>query len=193
MGYALRVNRATLLVLVAWACASCAATAPVPRDSDSDLEQMRVEQVRLEARVAALEERMRQKEPAPPPREPVLARPDRSTDGPVAIGVRHYRVPRRYLDDMLQSPDETMREARIVPVHSGGRVTGLRLFGIRPGTHLAELGFQNGDSLEALDDHPLTTPDQALEAYAAVRNADTIRVLLKRKGQDVEIRYDLVE
>jgi hypothetical protein len=125
--------RSALLVFCSVVCASCAAA---PRaEPDDALERLRGDQLRLEARVAALEERARQEEAPPPPREPVVARPD-VADAPVWIGEHHYRVSRRYFDDMLQNPEETMRSARIVPVQTGGQVTGLRLFGIRRGTRL---------------------------------------------------------
>lgn len=182
--------RPTLWVVCSVACVSCAA--PQRPQPDPAIERLRADQLRLEARVAALEEGARRDEPPPPPREPEVAQPDR-VEAPVWVGEHHYRVPRRYFDEMVQNPDETLRSARIVPVQTGGRVTGLRLFGIRPGTRLDALGFENGDSLEAINELPLTTPEQALEAHRAVRNAESIRVRVKRGDREVELRYDLVE
>ncbi len=155
---------------------------------------MRSTQAALEARLAALEERMVKVEtPGTDPVAMVAQPPDAQLTTPVEVGRHHYRVPRKYFDEMLENPKETMREARAVPVKDGNRTTGLRLFGIRPGTRLKALGFQNGDQLQTLNDVPLTTPDQALRAYAAARNADSLRVRLLRRGQSVEMRYDLVD
>ena len=187
-----RSNPSVLFVAVA--LAGCGSAPPPAAESEEKFAQIRASQAAVEARLAALEERMGKVEAAPASPVAMVAQPpDAPLTGPLEVGRHHYRVPRKYFDEMLENPDETMREARAVPVKDGNRTTGLRLFGIRPGTRLNALGFQNGDQLQTLNDVPLTTPDQALRAYGAARNADTLRVRLLRRGQSVEMRYDLVD
>ncbi len=188
-----KLCRASLAV----ALTACGAAPPPPDASDEQFAQTRAAQAAIEARLTALEERMSKAEASTPSPVAVVAQPDADRDppltGPVLVGDHHYRVPRKFFDDMLQDPDSTMREVRVVPVTSGGRTTGLRFFGLRPDTRLVRLGFQNGDQLESLNGVPLTTPDQALEAYSAARGADSLRVRLLRRGQRIELRYDLVD
>ncbi len=187
-----RLKPAALIVAVA--LAGCGSAPPPAAEPEEEFALMRASQAALEARLAALEERVGKVEAVPASPVTMAAQPpDAPLTGPLEVGRHHYRVPRKYFDEMLENPDETMREARAVPVKDGNRTTGLRLFGIRSGTRLNVLGFQNGDQLRSLNDAPLTTPDQALRAYGAARNSDTLRVRLLRRGQSVEMRYDLVD
>ena len=183
----------TLLAACAVAVVGCATAPPPPVGTDPQFAQVRAAQAKLDARVAALEERMRQADAHESGPAPVIAQPELPVTEPTQVAEHHYRVPRKYFDEMLQDPDRIMREVRVVPVQERGRVTGLKLFGLRPNTRLGVLGFQNGDQLHTLNELPLTTPEQALEAYAAVRNASSLRVQLLRRGQRIELRYDLVD
>jgi type II secretory pathway component PulC len=179
------------------ALTACGSPPPPADASERQFAQTRAAHARLAERVAALEARMKQVEAPANGSVAVVVQPDAqpeaSAAGPVLVSEHHYRVPRKFFDEMLEDPDATMREVRVVPVTSGNRVTGLRLFGLRPKTRLAALGFQNGDQLESLNGEPLTTPEQALSAYAAARNADDLRVKLLRRGQSIVLRYDLVD
>ena len=144
----------------------------------------------------ALEERVSELEAASEPvaQESPSQRPEPApVEAPELVGAHHYRVPRRYFEEMLDDPQQALREARIVPVQKNGQVTGLRMFGIRPDSRLARLGFQNGDQLESLNGIALTDPETALEAYAASRDASTLRVRVLRRGQALELVYDIVE
>jgi general secretion pathway protein C len=86
-----------------------------------------------------------------------------------------------------------MRNTRLVPVKSDGRPTGLRLFGMRSNSPLVWLGFKNGDELRQVNGLELATPQQAVDAYAQIRNATNVRVELIRDGQPLTLRYELVE
>ena len=58
------------------------------------------------------------------------------------------------VDKILENQAELMRQARIVPEQENGKVTGIRLFGVRADTLLGTLGMENGDRHPAGDgDH----------------------------------------
>lgn len=81
------------------------------------------------------------------------------------------------------------RATRVVPHREGEAITGLRLAGIRPSTPLGALGLRNGDILHAVNGHPLTSPDKALEAYAAIRRAPEVTLTITRAKAPLTLRY----
>ena len=98
-------------------------------------------------------------------------------------------VTREYVDQTLENQADLMRSARIVPEAENGQTVGVRIFGVRPGTMLFQLGFQNGDSLRAIEGYSVASPEKALEAYARLRNAQDYHVEIVRLGQRVALLY----
>lgn len=74
-----------------------------------------------------------------------------------------------------------------------GEPVGFKLFSIRPESIYAELGLQNGDLIQSINDFELSTPDRALEAYSRLRSARIFAVRLIRDGQPRLFRYYLEE
>ena len=72
---------------------------------------------------------------------------------------------------------------RIVPAYRRGRIVGIKLFGIRPGSPLAVDGFENGDILVAADGVPLTT---AAAVWSLSSSTGPTTVTIERRG--VQIR-----
>lgn len=97
-----------------------------------------------------------------------------------AYGVTY--VTRATVDQALEDQAQLMRAARIVHEQIDGRTVGIRLFGIRPGSFMDRLGFQNGDSLRTIDGYEVALPERALEAYAMLRTADDYHVAVVRLG-----------
>ena len=79
------------------------------------------------------------------------------------------------------------QSARIIPTLRHGQPLGVKLYAIRPGSPLAAIGLENGDTLLAINDVALTTPDRALEIYRTQRNPDHYDLDLERRGERVRI------
>jgi hypothetical protein len=114
----------------------------------------------------------------------------------VATGIRRvssteFRLKRETVDRILENQAELMRQTRIVPEQEQGKTVGIRMFGVRPDSLPALLGFENGDRLEMLNGVRLSSPEKTLEAYARLRTARTITVTLQRRGQPMEIRWQV--
>lgn len=79
--------------------------------------------------------------------------------------------------------------ARVVPELRDGKATGVRLYSVRPDGWAGRLGFQNGDRLLSVNQHSLTSPEEALQAYAALSSAERLDVRLERGGQEMALTY----
>lgn len=102
-----------------------------------------------------------------------------------------FNVERAVVDQILENQAQLMRSARIVPEKDGDKMVGIRLFGIRKGTLLETLGFQNGDRLQSINGFEISDPQKALEAYGRLRTADSLKVSVNRKGTPMDIDFNI--
>ncbi len=133
---------------------------------------------------------------APPPPAPIPSGGagsigDDLKNGIRKVGATEFNVDRGVVDKILENQSELMRQARIVPEQENGKVVGIRLFGVRPDTLLGTLGMENGDRLEKINGFDMTSPEKALEAYARLRTADHLTVSVNRKGQEMNLDYNI--
>jgi general secretion pathway protein C len=130
--------------------------------------------------------------PPPPPTkggapglDPALAK------GIQKISATEFNIDRGVVDKILENQSELMRQARIVPEQENGKVVGIRLFGVRPDTLLGTLGMENGDRLQTINGFDMASPEKALEAYARLRTADKLVVQVNRRGQNMNLDYNI--
>lgn len=73
-------------------------------------------------------------------------------------------------------------QARIVPSFANGTANGFKLFSIRPDSIYTACGFQNGDVVTAVNGMRIASPEEALDAYAAAKRSDRLRISVLRAG-----------
>jgi general secretion pathway protein C len=143
--------------------------------------------------------------PPPPPSAsasapPPAAAPPAGGASPVSDDIKkgvqkvspnEFNIDRSVVDKILENQADLMRQARIVPEQENGKVVGIRLFGVRPDTLLGTLGMENGDRLEKINGFDMASPEKALEAYARLRTADQLIVSVNRRGQPMNIDYNI--
>jgi general secretion pathway protein C len=78
-------------------------------------------------------------------------------------------------------------QARIVPETQDGRTTGFRVYAVAPEGPFAKLGLRNGDVVQKIDGHALTSPAQAHAAYAKLKEAPRIVLGISRAGAPLEL------
>ena len=107
------------------------------------------------------------------------------------ISANEFNIDRGVVDKILENQAELMRQARIVPEQENGKTVGIRMFGIRPDTLLGTLGMENGDRLQTINGFDMASPEKALEAYARLRTAEKLTISLNRRGQNMNIDYNI--
>jgi general secretion pathway protein C len=142
------------------------------------------------------------KPPPPPSAAPAVAAPDKGNAGGDAlareiakgiqkVGPTEFNIDRSVVDKILENQAELMKTARIVPEKEGDKMTGIRLFGVKPESLLGVLGMENGDRLQTINGFDMTSPEKALEAYARLRTADHLTVQVNRKGANTNLDYNI--
>lgn len=106
-----------------------------------------------------------------------------------ALGNNRYRIAggwRRLMGNMSQ----LATQARVVPSFEDGEPAGFKLFAIRPGSTLSQLGLLNGDTVHAIQGRPVTDPESALEAYTSLLHEKVVTLSVKRRGAPVELTFE---
>jgi general secretion pathway protein C len=99
------------------------------------------------------------------------------------LGANKWEIQRSALNKVLSNTTLLARSARIVPSLGNGKPNGFKLYAIRPGSIYSLIGMQNGDTIQAVNGRPMTTPDKALEVYTKVRNASHLTISFARRGK----------
>ena len=129
--------------------------------------------------------------PSPPPAAAVpggYASPP--PPAPMVVVVPASASTTRVVDVRRADLEQAMREprlGRVVPTLTDGKPSGVKLYAIRPGSPLAAIGLENGDTLRAINDIPLTSPESALEIYRPQKEPDHFDLDILRKGERVRI------
>lgn len=105
------------------------------------------------------------------------------------VSATEFDVDRSAVDTIMSKYSELMRGTRVTPVQKGGRVSGVKLGGVVGSSLLAKLGLMNGDEVQNINGFALTSPEKALQAYARLRTASSIRIAVVRNGKPVSIEY----
>jgi len=107
------------------------------------------------------------------------------------IGEGKYEIRRSALNRILGNTTLLARSARIVPSVRNGKPNGFKLYAIRPGSLYSLLGMFNGDTINAINGHSITTPDKALEVYTKLRNASHLSIEFNRRGKPITHDYTI--
>jgi hypothetical protein len=142
---------------------------------------------------AAIHRVVMKPKPPPPPMSPAARRQllAKIKQGIRRVGPNEFSVDRRIVDPILANQADLLLSARIVPEQRDGKVDGIRIFGVKQGSLLSVLGFDNGDLIESVNGADMTSPEHALQAYAALRGAREVTVHLERGGKPVDLKFHM--
>jgi hypothetical protein len=112
-----------------------------------------------------------------------------AASGVTAVDATHYTIDRGIVGQFFTDQATFFRAVRIVPHVENGVAAGFRIFGVSPGSFTAAIGLKNGDTVYRINGFDLTSPDQALAAYARLRTAATLTVELFRRGAPLTLEY----
>lgn len=100
-------------------------------------------------------------------------------------------VSRAELNAALSGEQSFITQARVVPAFVNGTFDGFRLFGLRPGTRLAEVGFCNGDRVRSINGSALSSPEAVLQGTTEWRRATSLEFQLVRAGTPGTLTLDV--
>jgi len=107
------------------------------------------------------------------------------------ISDHEFQIERQAVDRILEDQSLLMKGVRFVPERQDGRAVGIRLFGIRADSLLGMLGLRSGDRLDSINGYNVADPEKALEAYARLRVAPNLSLVVNRGGAATSIDYKI--
>jgi type II secretion system protein C len=91
-------------------------------------------------------------------------------------------VDRKFVEQLMQSPQQLMSQARMFPVTKDGETAGFRVSGVRKGSLATLLGLENGDVVSEVNGNKLGSIDDALAMVQKLRRASHLSVVVERGG-----------
>lgn len=120
---------------------------------------------------------------APPPAAPMTSTP--AIPGAESIDWAQVR------EQTGMDPAELARQVRVLPVIEDGAIVGMRLSGGTAAPMIARLGLQPDDIVTAVNGIPVRDVSRAQDVIASVRDADSVRVTVRRHGREQTLNVDL--
>lgn len=133
--------------------------------------------------------------PAPVETPTVAANPSKDEmqsaidNGIRKTGDNQYEIDKSLVDKVLANPMAVVKGARVVPAIVDGKVTGFKLYAIRPDSVYSKLGLSNGDTINSINGFELTSAEKGLEVYTKLREATSLQMEVTRRGKPVELKY----
>jgi type II secretion system protein C len=91
-------------------------------------------------------------------------------------------VDRKFVEQLMQSPQQLISQARMFPVTKDGETAGFRVSGVRKGSLVKMLGLENGDVVSEVNGNKLASIDDALGLVQKLRRANHLSVTVERGG-----------
>lgn len=108
-----------------------------------------------------------------------------------SIGSGTYVVDQKKVLFALENPNQLMTDARLQPNFVDGKQEGFVLREVRQGGIYQSLGLRNGDVLLRINNYNISNPDNALQAFTALRGMDRVQVNIRRGGSKMTLTYQI--
>jgi general secretion pathway protein C len=108
-----------------------------------------------------------------------------------STGKGTFIVDQKKIFNALENPNQLMTDARLQPNIADGKQEGFVLREVRNGGIYQSLGLQNGDVLLRINDYNISNPENALQAFTALRGMDRVQVDLLRSGSRMTMTYQI--
>jgi general secretion pathway protein C len=106
------------------------------------------------------------------------------------VAPNKYEVKRSDLLKYTSDMSSLLQQASMIPIRGpGGEIEGFKFISIQPGSVYTQLGFQNGDTIKAVNGEKIDSPAKAMELYNALKNSSNIKLTKSRDGRDEEVDY----
>jgi general secretion pathway protein C len=154
--------------------------------------QNRHEELRLEGMGACTEGGILAGSPAAsaPKQGQALARARGVREPVQRLAENRFAVPRAEVETATQNPAALYSQARILPRYDQGKMVGVQLNAIRPGSLFAQVGIQDGDTVTQVNGVTVSTPEDGQRLLQEFSQGGELRVTVKgRDGQVRDLEY----
>ena len=115
-----------------------------------------------------------------------------TASGPVqSLGKGEYIIDQKAIQYALDNPAQIMMDAKLIPNMTKDKQEGFVLREVRKSGIYDNLGMQNGDVLLRINDFSISDPENALQAFMALRGMDKIQLDIIRDKNRMVMNYQI--
>lgn len=109
------------------------------------------------------------------------------------VGATQFEISRKDFIKNTSDLSSVLMQARAVPAKrpGTGEIYGWRLLDIQPGSIFTQLGLHPMDVICGVNGSPVTSPQQAMELYTALRSSNGIKLCIERDGKNNNFDYTI--
>jgi general secretion pathway protein C len=101
------------------------------------------------------------------------------------LAENRFAVPRTEVEGAAQNPAALYSQARILPRYDKGKMIGVQLNAIRPGSLFAQVGIQDGDTVTQVNGVTVSTPEDGQRLLQEFSSGGELRVTVQGRDQQV--------
>lgn len=111
------------------------------------------------------------------------------------IGANKFEISRADLNKYTADLSSVLMKARAVPARrpGSGEIYGWRLLEMEAGSIFDRLGLQVMDTITSVNGNPVTSAQQAMEMYQALKNSSAIKIQVERGGKMETLDYAVTQ
>lgn len=110
-------------------------------------------------------------------------------DDASAVGGK-IAIDQKEVDDALQNLDKLQNDVRIVPNFQDGKMDGMKVLSIKPGTLVSKLGIRRGDVLEKVNGRDLDMKS-GLDLFSSMKDSKNFSLDVVRGGKNQTLEYEI--
>ncbi len=112
--------------------------------------------------------------------------------GPVQLVKKgEYMIDQKAVQLALDNPTQIMMDAKMIPHMIQGKQEGFMLREVRRNGLYDSLGMQNGDVLLRINSFNISNPENALQAFTALRGMDKVQLDIIRNNNRMTLNYQI--
>lgn len=102
--------------------------------------------------------------------------------------VMTYNISRDLVQDSLNDLASVVSGVRVEPYFEGGAPGGFRVSRLQAGSLLTNMGFQNGDIIKSVNGRPLSSTEDAMRLYGAMKDSPFFQVGILRNNRPATLQ-----
>ncbi len=107
------------------------------------------------------------------------------------LGPTSWKIDRTMVNEKLKDMNAIVRDVKAVPNYQNGKYAGVRLMGMHDGSLFKDIGFEDGDIVQAVNSDKIDSPNKALSLFDAFKNKSRLTILIERGGIARTLRYTI--
>jgi general secretion pathway protein C len=104
---------------------------------------------------------------------------------------KYLRLDRKEVEASLADIDGLIQQVRLTPYTLGNQPRGFMISDIPPGSVLTKMGLQNGSVIRAINDEPITGPEQAAAFFQKIREGGDIEIRVTKRRRTMRVNLQI--